>query len=201
MLPGHATMTTAQDILDAMDGVALVVDADLIVTAAGRRNWDRMWRLQSPGVPVQDPVGRRITEAMSEGVIRDTFRLLFHRVLSGETGTVRFDYRCDSPQRHRMMRLTLTPVAEGGARRMLYQSVLLSEAPRPPVPVIDRSLQVQDPDPAATRLCPMCFRMWVPGLARDHLDWTDPPQGGRDWAVPEVVHEFCPDCHGRFFES
>ena len=197
----QTTMTTAQDLLDAMDGIALLTDADLTITAVGRRNWTRMWEAQAPGTPVADPLGRCLTDAMTEGVVRNTFRLLFQQVLSGEHGTVRLDYRCDLPQRHRLMRLTLTPVGSGADRQLLYQSVLLSEAPRPPVPLIDRSYLLTGPaEPSSTRLCPMCFRVWVPGLAKDHLDWTEPPAGGRDLAVPEVVHEFCPSCHSRFFE-
>lgn len=194
-------MTTAQDILDAMDGVVLVTDHDLTVTAYGRTGWRKSWVAQSPGVPVQDPLGRIVTDAFTPGVIRDTFHLLFRKVLDGEHGIVRLDYRCDSQQMHRMMRLTLTPVGAGSGRRMLYQSVLISEAPRPPVPLIDRARLVDDPDPSATRMCPICTRIWVPGLARDHLDWTEPPVGRADRAVPEVVHEFCPACHGRFFDG
>ena len=134
--PEARAVTTPQEILDALDGVSLVLDADLTVIALGRRNWRRYWCLNGERAEPQDPLGRDITSFFTEGVVRDTFRLLFQKVLWGEQGLVRLDYRCDARNLRRLMRLTLTPLGdEGSARRLLYQSVLLSEAPPPPHPL------------------------------------------------------------------
>ncbi|MCU0911303.1 MAG: hypothetical protein MUE98_08150 [Rhodobacteraceae bacterium] len=195
-------MTTSQEILDALDGVSLVLDADLTVTALGRRNWERYWCLNGGAGRPQDPLGREVTSFFTEGEVRDTFRLLFHKVIFGDQGVVRLDYRCDARSVRRMMRLTLTPLgSEGTERRLLYQSILLSEAPRPPVPLIDDARIAREHAADATRLCPVCYRIWVPGPRDEELDWAMPPEGGRDAAVPEVVHEFCPRCALQLFDQ
>ena len=195
-------VTTPQEILDALDGVSLILDADLTVTALGRRNWQRFWCLNGGQGAPQDPLGCDITGFFTEGEVRDTFRLLFQKVLCGDRGVVRLDYRCDAPNVRRLMRLTLTPMgAPGTARRLLYQSILLSEAPRPPVPVIDDARVVRDGAAGATRLCPLCCNIWAPRPCDRELDWVPPPEGGRDTAVPEVVHEFCPRCALGLFDQ
>lgn len=195
-------MTTSQEILDALDGVSLVLDANLIVTAVGRRNWNRFWRLNGGMGDPQDPVGRDITSFFTEGAVRDTFRLLFQRVLWDGQGVARLDYRCDARNVRRLMRLTLTPLGTpGSAQRLLYQSILLSEAPRPPVPVIDDASVAKDGSAGATRLCPICCNIWVPRPCADDFDWLPPPEGGADQAVPEVVHEFCPRCALQLFDQ
>ena len=183
-------MVRAQTLLDAMDGIALVLDADLRVVAGGWTNWSTFWRANGGAAPVPLALGSDITLAFSKGPVRCAFRAALQGVLRGERPPLRLAFRCDSPRVLREMHLTVTRC---GGDRLLYHARLLAERPWP----ARLSLVPQQPE----RRCGVCARVQMPAvtvpdgaaaLQPDALDWSEPVSPPQ---VPAEEPDLCPRCH------
>ena len=114
-----------QRLLDAMDGTALVLDADLRILRIGRPNWTRFLEdnrgRQDTSVTgsIAATIGQPITAFMAGERIRETFAALFLSVLHGRRNAVRLEHRCDAPALRRDMRLSVTPIETGDFQRHL----------------------------------------------------------------------------------
>lgn len=175
-----------RDILEQTAGIAMVLDRDLRIVDIGWQNWILFWR-QNGGGQIPDMIGRDVTAFFSEGPVRDTFRHALNEVLLSERPWMRLDFRCDSPDLSRMMRLTVTPLTEDGAiKALLYQSEPIWSSPRDtPLPVF----------PPVEQVCAVCSRITptAPDTAsRDFAwwDWTPPSP-----SAPKPVQTLCPQCH------
>lgn len=202
---------TAQAILDAMDGIALLIDRDLCIVACGRSNWQRFWRDNGGALPVPDPAGQCFLDFMMPGATRDEYRLLLGQVASGTRPAVRFDFRCDGPRVRRRMRVSMTQAAlpgtgSGDAQRgVLYQSVAIEEAPRPPQGLFAAASELAeapaDPPRPVVTMCATCALVaWPPGAKGESADWVTAPEyyrrgGGEDVLLAQA---FCPDCLAAF---
>lgn len=186
-----------QDILEAMDGIALLIDRDLIVRRVGRRHWDQFWS-RNGGLPTDvGIIGRDITASFSEGEVRDTYHKLFIEMLEGKRGLVRIAYRCDAPTLRRSMRLAVTPVETDTARQyLLYQSSILSVEQRPAIPLFGATV-VGLPGPGVLRICSICAKVaWPTAGDPGNDEWIEPQdyyrRGGADVAL--LSHGFCAPC-------
>jgi hypothetical protein len=191
-----------QHILEAMDGIALVLDHKLAVVAVGHSNWQRFWR-DNGGVGEPDLIGECITDFFSEGEVRDLYRALFHDVLLGGRPWLHIDFRCDAPTKRRAMRLAVTRIAsEPAGTRLLYQSVLLSEDVRPALPLFAASTATHDAE-AAVRICTICHKVKWPTATPTSPEWIEPQEyylrGGAE--VILLSHGFCPPCHASLRRS
>jgi hypothetical protein len=179
-------MTRWREMLDRAPGVALVLDRDLQIADVGWRNWTLFWE-QNGGGPMTDLLGRDVTDFFSPGPVRDTFRHAFNAVATGQRPWVRLDFRCDSPDLSRMMRLTVTPLTlEGRLRGLLYHSVPLWAHRRDgPLPAY----------PPTEQICAVCNRTTPddgshPDRHFAAWDWT--PR--LPWAR-RPMQTLCPACH------
>lgn len=175
-----------REIVDKAPGVALVLDRDLRIADIGWQNWILFWR-QNGGGPVPDLLGRDVTDFFSPGTVRDTFRHAFNAVATGQRPWVRLDFRCDSPDLSRLMRLTVSPLTvEGTLRGLLYHSEPLWSRHRDtPLPAW----------PPTEQVCAICSRTTPEcGGHADHTfaawDWTPPPPQAH-----RPVQTLCPACH------
>ncbi len=169
-------MAHAQDILESFDGIALVLNSRLRVVAGGWTNWNRFWRNNGGVGPAPAVLGRDLTDAFSDGVLRSAFRAALASVVLGERPALRLRFRCDGPTVRRDMRLT---VARCGTGHLLYQTVALSETAvlRPARPL------------AMPERCAICGA--VPPEQDSWLDWQEPPAGQPPLPASDTL---CPRC-------
>lgn len=186
-----------QRLLDAMDGIAILIDPDLRVLAYGEPNWTDFWRRNGGDPDRGDFRGTDITEAFSEGDVRATYRQVFHDVLKGRRRAMQIDYRCDAPDIHRQMRLSVTAVeGDNGERGLLYQSIVLLQEQRPPLDIFGG--HSANSDAPFVKICAVCARLAWPEAqhARDQI-WIEPQEYYRQGGLERVrlSHGFCPACY------
>lgn len=173
---------TPQSLLDAMDGIAMILDRELRIVQIGEPNWQQFIDANPPPDQTarerakQHVLGRPVTEFIAGDAVRKTFAELFNSVLGGTRPVVQIDYRCDAPTQRREMRLSVRPIAAGDeVRHLLYQSVLLSAQQRPAIPLFGVPVADQDDDEILT-LCAICARVrWPVGAPRGTGSGSNPP--------------------------
>lgn len=202
-----------QAILEAMDGISLVLDRELRIVRLGARNWARFYE-QNPvpsgcGAGLREPasvLNRPIADFIAGREVRETYGRIFRSVLEGCRGACHIDYRCDAPAVRRDMRLSLTPLeaaafdpGAGGCPRLLYQSIQLTAVPRVPIALF--GVPVSDSDEAGIlTLCAICARVaWPAGAGRGAREWVEAGEyyrrGGAE--VARISHGFCEPCFHR----
>jgi hypothetical protein len=191
----------SQDILEAMDGISLLIDRSLIVRQVGWRNWNSFWTKNGGAADTADVVGHDITDFFSEGEVRDTYRKLLLQLTERKRHLIQTDYRCDSPNLRRSMRLTVTPV-QGSAEpeHLLYQSTILAVEQRPAIPLFDAPA-VGSKWPDALKICSICAKVqWPVGSTAPDAEWIEPQEyyrcGGSE--VVLLSHGFCLPCYEVF---
>ena len=101
-----------------------------------------------------------------------------------------FDLRCDSPALSRTLKMTVTPIEEGGVQ---FESLVLSETQRPAIELLD-VVTARD-----SRIVPLCG--WCMQAQTSQLRWASLEEAAhridRSEAgpLPELVHTVCPACH------
>jgi hypothetical protein len=191
----------SQDILEAMDGIAILLDRSLIVRRIGWRNWYSFWTANGGAVNTANVVGRDITDFFSEGEVRDTFHNLLLQVSERKRHLIQTDYRCDSPALKRSMRLTVTPIQRGTQTEyLLYQSTLLAVVQRPAIPLFG-ARAVGSNLPTALKVCSICGKVQRPaGTTAPGAEWIEPQEYYRHGGSEDVLlsHGFCPPCYELF---
>ncbi|MEX1146805.1 MAG: hypothetical protein WEB93_00340 [Sphingomonadales bacterium] len=199
-------MMDAQAIFEAMDGVVMLIDGDLRIVRIGRTNWNE-FRIGNGGTALdpENAQGSTVTRYFSAGIVRDTYQQLFKKVLGGVRGHVAIEYRCDSPDTRRQMRLSVTPVREAGTiTHILYQSTLLSENMRPPLflfsaPSVNSVSEISDAFEKTIGICSICSKVKQPNATSHEDEWIEAQEyyhhGGSDDVV--LSHGFCPPCYDR----
>jgi len=203
---------TAQAILEAMDGIALLIDRDLRIAGRGWRHWERFWRDNGGPAPVPDPTGSCILDYFLPGETREEYQRLLQEVLSGARPVVRVEFRCDGPAIRRHMRLSMTPVElpaemagaagdDAATRRgVLYQSVPLEVTQRPRLPLFGAGATGEAAAAEQGRIvtmCSVCARVgWPPDAPAAQAEWVEPAEYYRRGGAEQVLvaHGFCPAC-------
>jgi hypothetical protein len=197
---------THQNLLDAMDGIAMILDAELRIIRVGGPNWQKFFDDNPPqsltvcNRSADSMLNRPVTQFFAGDALRKTFTDLFNSVISGTRSLVLVDFRCDAPTLRRDMRLSVRPITtKGQARYVLYQSIMVSVQPRPAIPLFSAAVADQDVDHILT-LCAICARVaWPIGAPTGAREWIEPPEfyvrGGGD--VSLISHGFCEDCFAR----
>lgn len=187
-------------LLDALDGVAWLTDADGIVLGYSGPAWQRFATdNEAPELAADGVLGRSLFDFVGGGPVLDATRRLHERCCRLHRRVV-YDYRCDSPRLERSMRMALSPVDGADGPLVLYQSVLLGEAARARIGLFDRRRREASAgvgEPPIT-LCSYCHDVrWPAGDAAD--SWIAPTEhyrrGGSDSA--RVSHGICPRCYER----
>lgn len=196
----------SQKLLDALDGIAFVLDAELRLARIGIPHWNSFIEQNPPqgGAPVQGSaqaaIGRHIGEFIAGDQVRATFTRLYKAVLTDRRGAIRLDYRCDAPSLRRNMRLMVTPLeAADGSRQVLCQSIELSSELRPSLALFGAPVSRHDNSDILT-LCAICARVaWPVGAPLDKRAWIEPTdyyrRGGAE--VSLISHGLCEPCFAQ----
>lgn len=206
---GELADSATQRLLDAMDGIALIMDADLTILQVGEPNWTQFLKHNGGTSDIQEKcsinviVGQPITTFLAGETVKNAFADLFRSVLDGRRKAIRLDYRCDAPEFRRDMRLAVTPLAAGEAQqRLLYQSIVLSTQPRVPLPMFAAEIAGEENADILT-LCAICARVaWPVGAPSGARDWIDPEEYYRRGGAQavKISHGFCERCFSRLNE-
>ncbi|QEP42521.1 hypothetical protein D5085_04855 [Ectothiorhodospiraceae bacterium BW-2] len=152
-------------------------------------NWDRFALENAAGQLCRQRIIGLPLERFIQGDTTQMFvRTMLQSVRLRQLPLTR-QYRCDSPDRRRLMQMTLIPATSG---EVALEHRLLQETPFP-LPFHFATVQSPTPLPKINR-CSHCNRLNRP----PDLDWLDPQQllPAPDPTQPITVHyTICPKCH------
>ena len=136
-----------QALLDAIDGVAYVVDRRGIIRAIGTQAWERFATANgSPELTADRVIGTSLFAGMTGIAVRDVCQRLHALVCLRRREMITYEYRCDAPDTERRMRMSIRPVAgRRGVIMALYQSQLLDETPRLPSGLLSMDPRAVEP--------------------------------------------------------
>lgn len=191
---------TDLDVLEAMDGIAILLAPDLSIRRIGWRNWNSFWSRNGGDTNPSKWIGSDVTAFFSEGVVRSTYRKIFGEVAEHKRSLFRIEYRCDSPALKRSMRLSVTRVQHGAEfKGLLYQSTTLSVEHRPPISIFDLPT-VEADRPSIVTICSICAKIkWPSPDKKSNEEWIEPQEYYRRGGDERVLlsHGFCPTCYEK----
>ncbi len=170
---------SVEALLEAIDGIAYAVDRDGIILGYSLGAWAAEDGGSSGPWHPGHRVGTSLFSMMQGGEVKESYQLLHQAVWSGGSRTIGFEFRCDAPQVERHMRMSLslirnatTPVA------ILYQSTIVSETPRVPLPLfgadILSALRDGNSDERTVKLCSYCQKVaWPIGAGVRSPEWIE----------------------------
>jgi hypothetical protein len=136
-------------------------------------------------------VGLNVFASCSDAATASAYRVIHALLQLRKLDQYSFNYRCDSPERARLFRMTMTlhPARSTGA--VLYRSQLLGEKERPPVALLGQEARTRPAPSARVSLCSFCQRAWDPVSA----SWLEAEQhpAAKD-ATAGTMHGVCRDC-------
>jgi hypothetical protein len=139
----------------------------------------------------ENVLGRPIWRFIAGDETRRLYEGLFQRVRSGDEA-IEVPFRCDSPDRFRMMRLVLRPGRQG---RIECEGILVREQERPFYSILDKAFPHSD---ARLRMCSLCKRVHA-----FDLRWMELEDGIREMRLfdttepPELDYVICDACSAR----
>ena len=197
-----------QALLEAIDGVAYVVDRRGIIRAIGTQAWERFATANgSPELTADRVIGTSLFAGVTRTAVRDACQRLHALVCLRQREMITYEYRCDAPDTERRMRMSIRPVAgRRGAIMALYQSQLLDETPGLPSGLLSMGTRADDAgkglaaDPLV--ICSFCRDVaWPIGVSEANASWigiADYYRRGGNGDVA-VSHGICPGCVDRLF--
>lgn len=144
-------------LLQAIPGIAYVVDRDGIILALSRGPFMEDVRL--PGAAAsgyRHAKGLSLFSIIQGDQVRQGYRSMHDAAWSGRFDAFGFAYRCDAPDVERNMFMSISRIAEGTTTvAVLYQSIVVSELRRPPVPLFTFEA-LREAAPSADRIVSLC---------------------------------------------
>lgn len=146
------------------------------------------------GAPeLEQPAGQQVLwDAIDDDGLREVWQLVVRQVRS-EQSDVRVTFRCDSARDRRWFEMTVSPVAEGGVR---FRSVLVSRAPRPPVALLDPTIE-RDHGSEPIALCSWCGRGRFEGAWLDIERLVADARLLERESLPPVTPGICGSCRDQ----
>lgn len=200
-------ISVRQAFLNALDGVAYLVDAGGLIVGVGDPAWSRA--LRGYGVELEHLrpiVGQSLFDVMNSAEVRALYQGLHRAVLGGERPYVAFEMRCDAPDVRRVLRMSITALHEPSAPPMaLYQSQVLSAVSRPWVSLFDPQKIVDHIRLEAAlpivKLCSFCHRVaWPIEAPSEWLAFEDYYRLGGPTEI-RTSHGVCPACADRIIDQ
>lgn len=196
-----AARLSAKQLLDGLDGCALVVSTDLTVVECGGTEWARFAEENGGGVEVQRERvrGAPLWHFVSGIETRDFYRKCLDVLSRGQERTVSFVYRCDSPSSRREMRMSISSIWDDQEIiGYLFHSQLLSERERPQVSLFSREVMLRafqaNQHLPLVEICSLCLKVRAQG--RNDEPWREAEEYYRLGGTEQVriSHGLCPDC-------
>lgn len=195
---------SAQQLLEAMDGIAYLTAIDGKILAVSTSSWEEFSTInQAPHLTPEHVIGKIIFDLFQGEEIRKAYHAMHDAVCDSKRSEISFAYRCDSPETERHMHLCMKAVRdEGEVIGVLYQSQLVDALPRAPMEIFShKRLITLNPSyrfDQILSLCSYCHDVaWPIGAQRERQDWIKPEEYYRRAGTNEVVvsHGICPSCY------
>ena len=197
---------STEALLQAIPGIAYVVDRDGDILAFSRGPF--MEDVKIPGGTAsgyRHAIGSSLFSIIQGEQVRQSYRRMHKAVWFGRADAFGFAYRCDAPEVERNMFMSISRIAEGSeTAAVLYQSVVVSELRRPPLPLFAFEGLGEQAPPAEriVTLCSYCQKVAWPVQAAERPEWIEAVEyyrrGGRTDAV--VSHGICEICLEQIVE-
>ena len=192
----------AQHLLEAIDGVAYLTDAQGIIRAIGTSSWQRFASENgAPELTANSVIGTSLFASLNGTTVRDACRRLHFSVCQGRRRAVTYEFRCDAPATERKMRMSISPVpGRRGALMALYQSQIVTETPRLPLGLLSMDRRAPDsprPTGELVVLCSFCHDVvWPVGASEPDQNWIGLEDYYRRGGTSQVAvsHGICPTC-------
>lgn len=200
---------SADALLQGIDGVAYVVDGDGVIMGISGRPFSGQGN-ESLAKPQDNSqlIGTSLFALTHGAAVRQSYITLHNSVWFGSGTTVGFVYRCDSPAIERHVYMPISRIMTDGIPvAVLYQSIVMSEIPRPPLPLFAFEFLAADRPRASlaafVTLCSFCQRVEAPMTAASaEAEWIEAVEfyrrGGRSDIA--VTHGLCEACFLRVVE-
>lgn len=137
-------------------------------------------------------LGRSLWDFVSDATVLGVYGSILTRVRQGR-GPIGFQFRCDAPERRRLMRMDISNIAEG----VQFAVTMVREELRNPVVLLDSGY----PRTADMMLsCGWCMRIKVGD------DWLEPEDAVNALGlfegvpVPRLSHGMCARCHQQMLD-
>jgi CheY-like chemotaxis protein len=202
ILTAPATLAV-QPMLEALDGVAYVVDASGIIAAVGRKGWRGFaQRAGMAHLSVESVLGESLFDQISSDVVRAAYRNMQRAIILDRQKHIVFDFRCDDAETMRHLRMSMSCIGDGPEdATVLYQVQVLSEAPRESLPLFSYELRIAPGRLRwATRvavMCSFCQRVAWPSGAPVHLRvWMSAEEFSQRKILDglAIIDGVCPHC-------
>lgn len=133
-------------------------------------------------------LGTSLWSAIADSATREVYRVMLGRVRKGG-GTVRFQFRCDSPDVRRLLQMQVTASA---GDEVAFETRVVQRQSRPEVGAMHPDTTRSE---AILRICGWCMRVPVNG------EWLEIEQAitalglFEESATPQLSHGMCPACY------
>ena len=193
-------LKSTQALLDAIDGVAYLLDLEDRIAAYGRPNWERFAR-GNDAPELLDPdrvLGRRLFDFVQGEEVRDVYARILKDIRSGAAESVTIPFRCDSPRLRRELRMSIAPVLRGPDQiGCLFCSTAIAEDERPPIDLYDFKALAEAWAAHTQRplvaMCSFCQRVRSGETGEEWAEAEDYYRAGGTSAVA-ISHGVCPAC-------
>lgn len=165
--------------LDPVDRIAAVNDA-----------W-QVFADRNDGAALRAPaiIGQRLWDHLTDPTTVELYRLALLRVRR-HAATVRFEFRCDSPSRRRLLAMEIAPERAGMVR---FSTRTIREEARDPVELLDATVRHDAPP---ITMCSWCKRVDLGGGEWGEVEAALASLRLFDRDVPPLIsHGMCPACH------
>lgn len=188
--------------LETLDGIAYMTRPDATICAIGSRRWDSFASANgAPELADRAVIGRNLFEFVSGDDVRTSLRYALLQLSTRARPGWVMPFRCDTPDRQRNMRQSITPIFDGKAcSGFLFQSIELRCEHRPTMALFDFKANgkraAEDPALPLVVLCSWCQRVRYPPITG--TDWMEAEDyysaGGR--SKVRISHGICALCAG-----
>lgn len=151
-------------VLDAIDGIAYLVNARGALVDWNRPTWDAFARANdAPQLAGQHDFN--IFKACAGEETANSYRIIMNRILTTDMGAQTFVFRCDSADVKREMRMTISRVRlPDTSPHLLFHALTISETVRPPIDLFDaatrKAILGEESGKPLVRICSYCLKIF-----------------------------------------
>lgn len=150
--------------------------------------WDRFDAANDgQGIASSSVLGRPLWDFVGDSTTRQLYRNLLQRVRDDRQ--LRFNFRCDSPDRRRLMEMEMAPEELGGVQ---FRTRTVSETERATQALWDRR---ENRSGDLVVACGWCKKIQVEGAWEEIEDAVTHLRLFEHGLLPAITHGICEECH------